>query len=1368
LLSRKADVNAQDLGGNTPLHYAIAQANIEMVILLLDFGADCVLGDNDNVNAMEMVALAKNTQAIQAIAVVCLRHCRKYNIHVAPNIVRALKSKNINPHILDAETALKELQMVQEQQHLSLTALLQDALSRAPQVSQPEPVSGKALDHESTPMEELPADEPHPEASDDNHSSYSEVDHVDDEPQSQPPSLQQQPQQQQPPSSPTAEAAFTRDDDNILDKGAESPTSPPVRPATKHLSAATFLSDMSLLTPTMLSPFLPSSLDPGDHSPLLTSPHDPKTAQPQPVPPFHGAAPHGRRAADDGHGASPSPSPSRSRSSTTWTGKPPMTIYDAMRTGQLLQGPASQSPSSAAAATSTHAVSTKMRSQPPHPQHSTKTLAGIPELHAASSATTSPTHRRPSSASNSNSVGVVVQEHPFVVSMRNGNTGRVLPPRHKSASALHPTTSMTGDKDGDHHDRASPSSASSSSSSLQAIHPHSHHPHQQRQQQQAQSVVYGDSTPSGGGGHVGIRRATTMGAGAGGVGGLRAIAIHNQAASSTSIPDVAVAFSTPQQQQQFMMAMMAPPALARDDGTISEADDTAASGSPAVVSSARGSHRKQHHHHHHHHIAPTNSVSSIVMNAPSNNHNNHNHHHNHTNNNHHHLRDFNNSVLAHSGPAGQKMLIQQLLAALPHIEPLDALTTTTTTMTQQPQPQQQQQRDVHDANDRDNDDDDDDRLPFFAAGIVQQHRLLATQVQTLHQHLQSQLQLLQQYQQQQTVAQAQQAQQAQAQAPQTSSSGGSVTNNTTTVQTSTANGILPPPTIHIPTIPPTLKAQHWQYQLSRKRQHESTSKPSHPSSSSSSSSRMTTATTSSTTMMFPPAPVVPFLPDFAGTYAADELGDFAPEHCDVFVAVEHCFDCDRHSNQSLRHDTRTYVRHANAVLAALVRAIADARLAVRLFAMRSPPLTTRRLGAFEVTVAVRVDLPAAASPLPPPSSSSTSAFHLRNTHTTNGTGNNGNGNGSKGTGTGGATTTTPTGSKNSPGHFFGNNHTPNTSTTNTNGHYHTNASGGGGGGDRPSFVGGGNGQTHRSTTIGGTNGDDEDDEEQLFLRRWVSTCLHSKLQTKSWPNVAQLEKQVVSFLDETLKEVTAARNAYNVVHHNGANTTTNHPHPPPHHHHSPAHTHDKTMPKTMTTHPALEYKHAHSSAPLQRRLSDGYNRWLKRMKVPPIVERHPLDMDWPALRLTTTTMTTTEHGHDDDAAAHHRHHQKLSGVRMLENYLTISTNTGEYHHRDDHDDDGDYNDGGPLRHPPGPMLDFSLARTSRRCDFERAVCAHFLVFDARLTTTGGNHHHHYHHHHHQDHHTNTNNNNNMINNNNDNIMDMRARGASTGSAAPEW
>lgn len=1020
-----------------------------MVILLLDFGADCVLGDNDNVNVLEMVALAKNTQAIQAIAVVCLRHCRKYNIHVAPNIVRALKSKKINPHILDAETALKELQMAQEQQHLSLTALLQDALSRAPQITQPGPVSDKVLDNESTPMEEPPADEPHPEASDDNH-SYSDVDHVDDEPQ---------PPQQQPSSSPTAEVVFTSDDDNVLDKGANSPTSPSMRPATKNLSAATFLSDMSLLTPTMLSPFLPSSLDPGDHSPLLTSPHDPKTAQAKPIPASHGTAPHGRRAADDGHGASPSLSPSRSRSSTAWTGKPPMTIYDAMRTGQLLQGPASQAPSSSA--TSTHAASTKMRSQPPHSQHLAKTLAGIPELHAAAPATTSPTHRRPTSASNSNSnSGGVVQEHPFVVSMRNGNNGRVLPPRHKSASALHPTTSMTGDKDGDHLDRASPSSASS-----QAL--HLSHPHQHHQQQQSQSVVSGSTPP--GGGHVGIRRATTIGAGAGGAGGLRALAIHNQAASSTSIPDLA-AFSTPQQQQQFVMSMMAPPASAGDDGTNSEADDTAASGSPAAVSSARGSHRKQHHHHqhqhHHHHIAPTNSVSSIVMNAPSNN-------HNHTNN---HLRDFNNSVLANSGPAGQKMLIQQLLAALPHIEPLDALTATTTQ-----QQQQQQQWDVHDAN------DDDDRLPFFAAGIVQQHRLLATQVQTLQQHLQSQLQLLHQYQQQQTVAQAQQAQQAQ----QTSSSGGSVT-NTNTVHTLTANMIPPPPTIRIPIIPPTLKAQHWQYQLSRKRQHDS--KPAHPSS----SSRMT-ATTSSTatmTMIFPPAPVVPFLPDFAETYAAEELGNFAPEHCDVFVAVEHCFDCDRHSNQSLRHDTRTYVRHANAVLAALVRAIADARLAVRLFAMRSPPLTTRRLGAFEVTVAVRVDLPAATTPVPPPSSASSSAFHLRNTHTTNGNGN-GNGIGSKGTGTGGATTTTtttPTGSKNSPGHFFGNNHTTNTSTTNTNGHYHTNASGG----DRPSFVGGGNGQIHRSTTIGGANGDDEDDEEQLFLRRWVSTCLHSKLQTKRY------------------------------------------------------------------------------------------------------------------------------------------------------------------------------------------------------------------------------------------------------------------------------
>jgi hypothetical protein len=100
---------------------------------------------------------------------------------------------------------------------------------------------------------------------------------------------------------------------------------------------------------------------------------------------------------------------------------------------------------------------------------------------------------------------------------------------------------------------------------------------------------------------------------------------------------------------------------------------------------------------------------------------------------------------------------------------------------------------------------------------------------------------------------------------------------------------------------------------------------------------------------------------------------------DVIVIVEHCCDCEQHCTQSLRHDAKKYVQMANDVLYSIIEFISsssvnsssgDDHYPVRLFCMRTRPLTADRIGAFEVTVAVNIT-----PPMPPPSVTATQHHH---------------------------------------------------------------------------------------------------------------------------------------------------------------------------------------------------------------------------------------------------------------------------------------------------------------------------------------------------------------------------------------------------------
>lgn len=191
----------------------------------------------------------------------------------------------------------------------------------------------------------------------------------------------------------------------------------------------------------------------------------------------------------------------------------------------------------------------------------------------------------------------------------------------------------------------------------------------------------------------------------------------------------------------------------------------------------------------------------------------------------------------------------------------------------------------------------------------------------------------------------------------------------------------------------------------------------------------------------------------------------------------------------------------------------------------------------------------------------------------------------------------------------------------------------------------------------------------------------------SWPNVSQLEKQVVQFLEENIKEVVTARNLHNMSDTNNTTTYFN----------NAKDAKDKDRQNKDKDKPipsALEFHHAQWTPLLQDTLTGQYQEWIKRMKVPPVVERHHLDIDWPALRLNTSN-----------------NNSGLSGARMLERFLTVDTNPDEEH--DDPTQAQLSDDFRNRRHPAGPMLDFALANVWPQGVFERAVCEHFCVFDVR-------------------------------------------------------
>jgi ankyrin repeat protein len=99
LLEYKADPNALDNSGSTPLHVAVSAGNVEIVVLLLDRGAQAQLIDKDNLTAIELIA-DSSTVAHKAIIIILLRHYERLSLTL-PRVLKA-KGNNIQPTEISA------------------------------------------------------------------------------------------------------------------------------------------------------------------------------------------------------------------------------------------------------------------------------------------------------------------------------------------------------------------------------------------------------------------------------------------------------------------------------------------------------------------------------------------------------------------------------------------------------------------------------------------------------------------------------------------------------------------------------------------------------------------------------------------------------------------------------------------------------------------------------------------------------------------------------------------------------------------------------------------------------------------------------------------------------------------------------------------------------------------------------------------------------------------------------------------------------------------------------------------------------------------------------------------------------------------
>ncbi|KAJ1429897.1 hypothetical protein B484DRAFT_55437 [Ochromonadaceae sp. CCMP2298] len=420
---------------------------------------------------------------------------------------------------------------------------------------------------------------------------------------------------------------------------------------------------------------------------------------------------------------------------------------------------------------------------------------------------------------------------------------------------------------------------------------------------------------------------------------------------------------------------------------------------------------------------------------------------------------------------------------------------------------------------------------------------------------------------------------------------------------------------------------------------------------------------SSPVVRFPPAERVPMLltpmltPALPGTLGREH--DHS-RYLDVILSVEHCTDCHNHAG-SLRHDPLKYATMAQRVLFALIGAVLEADLAVRVFALRARPESSR-LGAFEVTVCVNVTPPLRGHA--PVQKSDV---------------------GGMGVGPGGGLGETVA--------------------------------------EALAAVASQKPKEDWSGSQGSAQSSAKAPQSALLVYAkakplpsgWTTHCVHSKLASKSFPGVRSVCDAAVAFLRTALSDssqalgsaihaATAARASKFAAVAGGAGagagtgfgavggkhmaqaharqqqvwveylTSSAHPH----------------LPFDLSDAQLWRYEGAKGASTAHKRaMQQSFEQWSQRMKIPPRVEHSPLNlMPAPLFELAKEKEKVEkeeEGGEEDTGKGTQGEHAKSTGPPIP-------------------------------KHPAGPYLDFEFASSvaDRPC-FERAVMKHFLVLDATPT-----------------------------------------------------
>mmetsp|Transcript_16865 Transcript_16865/g.23223 ORF Transcript_16865/g.23223 Transcript_16865/m.23223 type:complete len:1055 (+) Transcript_16865:34-3198(+) len=179
----------------------------------------------------------------------------------------------------------------------------------------------------------------------------------------------------------------------------------------------------------------------------------------------------------------------------------------------------------------------------------------------------------------------------------------------------------------------------------------------------------------------------------------------------------------------------------------------------------------------------------------------------------------------------------------------------------------------------------------------------------------------------------------------------------------------------------------------------------------------------------------------------------------------------------------------------------------------------------------------------------------------------------------------------------------------------------------------------------------EVEEETGLNSVWATHLVHSKLQTKSWPSVKAVQKKTGQFLSAVL-------NSERIKHQQQSSNLRR----------------SMVMRSEIENFLSSALLADDGSKPSKLvALESSYHKWVERMRIPPKVERHALDLDWPTSLLSNNNLPSTE---------------------MESKTATTAAAAVEE------------------KHSGGPYLDFSLLGKMSTEKFEDIVLRHFEVFDA--------------------------------------------------------